>query len=84
MGLLGLFILAKNLGLIHGVRPLVTHDHFDHCADAADISRKTGATLIGQPETVGRLKSLAEGRFRLQHAMLICPGMLSLPKYANT
>ncbi|MDY6854128.1 MAG: metal-dependent hydrolase [Thermodesulfobacteriota bacterium] len=36
---------------------LVTHDHFDHCADAADISKKTGATLIGQPETVGRLKT---------------------------
>ena len=43
---------------------LVTHDHFDHCANAADISKKTGALVIGQPETVGRLKtglSLPEG-----------------------
>lgn len=36
---------------------LVTHDHFDHCANAADITNKTGAILVGQPETVGRLKS---------------------------
>ncbi|MFH1623742.1 MAG: metal-dependent hydrolase [Pseudomonadota bacterium] len=36
---------------------LVTHDHFDHCGNAADISKKTGAIVIGQPETVGRLKT---------------------------
>ena len=43
---------------------LVTHDHFDHSANAADISKKTGGVVIGQPETVGRLKtglSLPEG-----------------------
>lgn len=43
---------------------LVTHDHFDHCANAVDISKKTGAIVVGQPETVGRLKadlSLPEG-----------------------
>ena len=43
---------------------LVTHDHFDHCGNAADISKKTGGVVIGQPETVGRLKtglSLPEG-----------------------
>ena len=43
---------------------LVTHDHFDHCANAVDISKKTGGVVIGQPETVGRLKtglSLPEG-----------------------
>ncbi|PIU84378.1 MAG: metal-dependent hydrolase, partial [Deltaproteobacteria bacterium CG06_land_8_20_14_3_00_44_19] len=36
---------------------LVTHDHFDHSANAADISKKTGGVVIGQPETVGRLKT---------------------------
>jgi L-ascorbate metabolism protein UlaG (beta-lactamase superfamily) len=36
---------------------LVTHDHFDHVADAARIVKATGATLVGMPETVGRLKS---------------------------
>jgi len=38
---------------------LVTHDHFDHIADAARIVNSTGATLIGMPETVGRLKEEA-------------------------
>ena len=36
---------------------LVTHDHFDHTGNAVDISKKTGAIVIGQPETVGRLKT---------------------------
>ncbi len=35
---------------------LVTHDHFDHVGNAADIVKKTAATLIAQPETVNRLK----------------------------
>ena len=39
---------------------LVTHDHFDHIADAAEIVKTTGATLVGMPETVDRLKSEAE------------------------
>ena len=39
---------------------LVTHDHFDHIADAAEIVKATGATLVGMPETVDRLKSEAE------------------------
>ena len=43
---------------------LVTHDHFDHCADAVAVSRKTGAIVVGFPETVGKFKtgqSLPEG-----------------------
>jgi L-ascorbate metabolism protein UlaG (beta-lactamase superfamily) len=36
---------------------LVTHDHFDHVADAPRIVKATGATLVGMPETVGRLKA---------------------------
>jgi L-ascorbate metabolism protein UlaG (beta-lactamase superfamily) len=39
---------------------LVTHDHFDHIADAARIVKSTGATLVGMPETVGRLKTEAK------------------------
>jgi L-ascorbate metabolism protein UlaG (beta-lactamase superfamily) len=39
---------------------LVTHDHFDHVADAAGIVKATGAVLIGAPETVGRLKQEAQ------------------------
>ena len=35
---------------------LVTHDHFDHIADAAEIVKETGAVLVGMPETVDRLK----------------------------
>ncbi|MFQ5987646.1 MAG: metal-dependent hydrolase, partial [Dehalococcoidia bacterium] len=34
---------------------LVTHDHFDHVANAVDIVKKTGATMVAQPETVNRL-----------------------------
>jgi len=35
---------------------MVTHDHFDHASNAVAIARKTGATVIGCPETVGKLK----------------------------
>lgn len=36
---------------------LVTHDHFDHVGNAAEIVKRTKAILVGQPETVQRLKS---------------------------
>ena len=36
---------------------LVTHDHFDHVGNAVDIAKKTGATLVAQPETAARLIS---------------------------
>lgn len=36
---------------------LVTHDHFDHVGNAVDIAKKTGATLVAQPETSTRLIS---------------------------
>lgn len=36
---------------------LVSHDHFDHIANAADIAKQTGATIVAQPETSNRLKS---------------------------
>lgn len=38
---------------------LVTHDHLDHATNAAQIAKNTGATLVGMPETVGRLKTEA-------------------------
>jgi len=36
---------------------LVTHDHFDHCADVVALSQKTGAIVVGFPETVGKFKT---------------------------
>lgn len=36
---------------------LVSHDHFDHVADAVNIAKKTGAVVVAQPETTDRLKS---------------------------
>ena len=36
---------------------LVTHDHFDHVGNAVDIIKKTGAIVVAQPETVGRMTS---------------------------
>jgi L-ascorbate metabolism protein UlaG (beta-lactamase superfamily) len=44
---------------------LVSHDHFDHASDVTEIARKTGATVVGCPETVGKLKTgqaLPEGQ----------------------
>lgn len=38
---------------------LVTHDHFDHAADAARVVHRTGAVLVGIPETVRRIKQAA-------------------------
>ena len=37
---------------------LVTHDHFDHSADAIDIAKKMEAMVIAQPETVNRFKDV--------------------------
>lgn len=38
---------------------LVTHDHFDHAGNAAQIAKNTGAVLVGMPETVERLSAEA-------------------------
>lgn len=35
---------------------LVTHDHFDHVGQAVEIIKKTGALLVANVETAGRLK----------------------------
>ncbi len=35
---------------------LITHDHFDHLGEAADILKQTGATMVGQPEIMEKLK----------------------------
>ncbi len=37
---------------------LVTHDHFDHTGNAADIVKKTGATLVVCPETAQKFQKL--------------------------
>lgn len=36
---------------------LFSHDHSDHTGDALAVARQTGATLVGQPETMTRLKN---------------------------
>ncbi len=36
---------------------LVTHDHFDHVGQAADIAKKTGGLLVANVETARRLQS---------------------------
>ena len=33
---------------------LVTHDHFDHVSDVVELSKKTGAKVVTQPETLRR------------------------------
>ncbi|MGV6874854.1 metal-dependent hydrolase [Pseudochelatococcus sp. B33] len=35
---------------------LLSHDHSDHAGDAVAVARQTGATLVGQPETVTSYK----------------------------
>ena len=39
---------------------LLTHGHRDHVGDAVEIARKTGATLICNPELAGNLVKLAD------------------------
>ncbi|HEX9962948.1 MAG TPA: metal-dependent hydrolase [Pyrinomonadaceae bacterium] len=39
---------------------LLTHGHRDHVGDAVEIAKKTGATLIGNPELAGNLVKLAD------------------------
>ncbi|MEX2355790.1 MAG: metal-dependent hydrolase [Thermaerobacterales bacterium] len=36
---------------------LLTHDHGDHAGDAVAVVNQTGATLVGQPEIVGRYQA---------------------------
>src|SRR5215217_8624158 len=39
---------------------LLTHGHRDHVGDAVEIARRTGATLICNPELAGNLVKLAD------------------------
>jgi L-ascorbate metabolism protein UlaG (beta-lactamase superfamily) len=40
---------------------LITHDHFDHVGNTVEIAKKTGATVVCQPELAKKLKrKLAE------------------------
>jgi L-ascorbate metabolism protein UlaG (beta-lactamase superfamily) len=36
---------------------LLGHGHFDHMSDAASVAKQTGATVVGAPVTVEKLKS---------------------------
>jgi L-ascorbate metabolism protein UlaG (beta-lactamase superfamily) len=50
--------LAKEVDVdaIHADYILVTHGHFDHIDDAADIAKRTGATVIANAEVASWLK----------------------------
>jgi L-ascorbate metabolism protein UlaG (beta-lactamase superfamily) len=45
---------AKRVGAVDLI--LVTHGHSDHCEDAANIARETGAAVIASPELAGWLE----------------------------
>ena len=45
---------------------LITHGHRDHVGDAVEIAKRTGATLICNPELAGNLVKLAD--FPKEHA----------------
>ena len=46
---------------------LLTHDHFDHAADAASLARMTGALVVGIFELVGDLKAKGVPETQLLH-----------------
>ena len=46
---------------------LLTHDHFDHSADAAAIARQTGALVVGIFELIGDLKAKGVPESQLLH-----------------
>lgn len=46
---------------------LLTHDHFDHASDAADLARRTGALVVGIFELVGDLKAKGVPESQLLH-----------------
>ena len=46
---------------------LLTHDHFDHAADAAALARQTGALVVGIFELIGDLKAKGVPEAQLLH-----------------
>lgn len=46
---------------------LLTHDHFDHAADAAALARQTGALVVGIFELIGDLKAKGVPESQLLH-----------------
>ena len=46
---------------------LLTHDHFDHAADAATLARQTGALVVGIFELIGDLKAKGVPESQLLH-----------------
>lgn len=48
---------------------LITHDHADHASDSVAIAQATGATLIAQPEIVGRYADEAKAQGVSIHAI---------------
>jgi L-ascorbate metabolism protein UlaG (beta-lactamase superfamily) len=54
----------KNLGAV-----VVSHSHYDHAMDCAEIAKQTGALVIGSESTanVARGDGLSENRIRVMH-----------------
>jgi L-ascorbate metabolism protein UlaG (beta-lactamase superfamily) len=48
-------VQLHELSAIHMV--LITHDHFDHASSSGEIVRRTGAMLVANVETAGRLRA---------------------------
>ena len=46
---------------------LLTHDHFDHAADAVTLARQTGALVVGIFELIGDLKAKGVPESQLLH-----------------
>lgn len=46
---------------------LLTHDHFDHAADAASLAKQTGALVVGIFELIGDLKARGVPESQLLH-----------------
>ena len=62
---------------------LLTHGHRDHVGDAVEIAKKTGATLICNPELAGNLVKLADlpGKQAETNAIMVICGVIQISQW---